>query len=330
MSGRRDFIVAATCSVLAFPFAAQAQEPGRIYRLSILAPGMRSTSDVGLAKVLAANLRDLGYVEGRNLIVDALFGEDRTDWLPALARELAQRKPDVLVVIGTLATEAGKRATTTIPIVFLTNVDPVAAGFVPSLAQPGGNLTGILIAPEGTLAAKKLELLMDIVPKARRIALLVPDDPGVGIRLQREEIRKAAAALDVELVVVVVRHGDYDGAFAAIDAARPAALFVGAHSLFLRDRRQIIALAARYRLPAIYEWPQHVKDGGLMSYGASDTETYRRVAVYVDRIFKGARPSELPIEQPSKLFLVINLATAKALGITIPQAMRLRADEVIQ
>jgi putative ABC transport system substrate-binding protein len=330
MIGRRMFIVGAGCSILAFRFAAQAQEAGRIYRLGILSPGQRSTSDVGVAKALAANLRDLGYVEGRNLVVEALFAGDRSDWLPGLARELAQRKPDVMVVVGTLATEAGKLATTTIPLVFLTNVDPVASGLVPSLAQPGGNLTGILIAPEGTLAAKKLELLIEVVPKARRIALLAPDDPGIGFRLQREEIRKAAAALDVELVVVEVRRGDYAGAFAAIDAARPAGLFVGAHSLFLRDRKQIIALAAKYRLPAIYEWPQHVKDGGLMSYGASDIETYRRVAVYVDRIFKGAKPSELPIEQPSKLFLVINVATAKALGMTIPQSLRLRADEVIQ
>ena len=199
-----------------------------------------------------------------------------------------------------------------------------------SLAQPGGNVTGILIAPEGTLAGKKLELLREVVPKARRIALLAPDDPGVGFGLQREEVRKAAAALDVELIVVVVKGGDYAGAFAAIGAARPAALFVGAHSVFVRDRKQVIGLAAKYRLPAIYEWPQHVKDGGLMSYGASDVETYRRVAVYVDRIFKGAKPSELPIEQPSKLMLVINANTAKTLGLKLPQSLLVRADEVIQ
>jgi len=329
MIGRRMFIVGVAGGALASTLTAQAQEAGRIYRVGLLAPGSRTTSDIGMAKVLASNLREMGYVEGRNLVLEPRFGEDQSDRLPGLARELAQRKPDVIVSIGTSATKASTLATATVPIVFLTNTDPVAAGLVPSLAQPGGNVTGILIAPEGTLAAKKLELLIEVVPKAKRIGVLAPDDP-VGFSLQRAEIQKAAAALGVELIVVTVRHGDYAGAFAAIDTARPAALFVGAHSLFLRDRRQIIALAARYRLPAVYEWPQHVKDGGLMSYGASDTETYRRVSVYVDRILKGARPSDLPIEQPSKLMLVINFATAKALGITIPQELRLRADEVVQ
>jgi putative ABC transport system substrate-binding protein len=330
MIDRRMFIVHVAGTVFALPLAALAQDAGKVYRLGVLSLGPRTATDVGVARVLKSDLRELGYVEGRNLVVEAVFAEEQSDRLPGLARELAQRQPDVIVAVGTLAIQAGKLATTTIPVVFLTNVDPVAAGLVTSLSQPGGNVTGILIAPEGTLAGKKLELLMQIVPGARRIAMLAPDEPGIGSRLQREEVQKAAAALGVELTVVVVRRGDYASAFAAIGAARPAALFVGAHSLFVRERKPIIALAAKYRLPAIYEWPQHVRDGGLMSYGASDTETYRRVAAYVDRIFKGARPSELPIEQPSKLLLVINFATAKALGITVPPSLRLRADEVIQ
>jgi putative ABC transport system substrate-binding protein len=275
-------------------------------------------------------MRELGYVEGQNLLVEARYAEDRADRLPALARELVQLRLDAIVAVGTTVILAMKGATTTVPVVFLTNVDPVAAGLVPSLAHPGGNVTGILIAPDGTLAGKKLELLREMVPGAARIALLIPDDPGIGIKLQVQEIRKPAAALGVELIVVEVRGRDYGGAFAVTGAARPGALFVGAHSFFVRDEKEIIELAAKYRLPAIYEWPQQVQAGGLMSYGASDVETYRRVAAYVDQIFKGAKAGDLPIWQPSNLHLVINLKTAKALGLAIPQSLLLRADEVIQ
>ena len=259
-------------------------------------------------------------------------GKTRLALLPSLARELVQLKPDAIVVIGTLAIQAGKNATTTIPLVFITNVDPVAAGLVPSLSRPGGNITGVLIAPEGTLAGKKLELLNELVPQAKRIAVLIPDDPGIGMRLQVQEAQKAAASLGIELVVVEVRRGDYAKAFAAISATHSTALFVGAHSRFLRDRNKIIELAAIHRLPAIYEWPQQVKDGGLMSYGASDTETYRRVAIYVDRIFKGTMPGELPIEQPSKLQLRNQSRRRKDDGANdpaIPAAARGRGDSVM-
>jgi putative ABC transport system substrate-binding protein len=327
---RRTFIGSAAGALLVVPLAALAQPAGRTYRLGLLSPGMPPLSGTGMAQWLPSYLGELGYVEGRNLVVVARFAEERADRLPELARELAQQKPDVIVAIGTSAIQAGKMATTTVPIVFLNNGDPVALGLVASLARPGGNVTGILIAPGGTLAGKKLELLKEIAPRATRIALLTPDDPGPGLKMQVEEVRKSAAVLGLELSVVEVRGGDYAKAFAAISAARSTAVFVGAHSRFLRDRNKIIELAATHRLPAVYEWPQQVKDGGLMSYGASDTETYRRVAVYVDRIFKGAAPGELPIEQPSKLLLVINLKTAKAMGLAIPQSLLLRADEVIQ
>jgi len=327
---RRAFIGSVAGTLLSVPFATGAQQAGRIYRLGLLSPGMPSTSSTGMAQWLSSYLGELGYVEGRNLVVVARFAEERADRLTELARELAQQKPDVIVAIGTSAIQAGKVATTTVPIVFLNNGDPVELGLVVSLARPGGNVTGILIAPGGTLAGKKLELLKEMAPRATRIALLTPDDPGAGLKMQVQEVRKSAAVLGVELSVVEVRGGDYARAFAAIGATRSTALFVGAHSRFLRDRNKIIELAAIHRLPAIYEWPQQVKDGGLMSYGASDTETYRRVAVYVDRIFKGAAPGELPIEQPSKLLLVLNLKTAKAMGLSIPQSLLLRADEVIQ
>jgi putative tryptophan/tyrosine transport system substrate-binding protein len=330
MMDRRAFIGSVAIGFLAMPLAAQSQQAGRVYRLGLLSLGMPSLSGTGMPQWLSLYLGELGYAEGRNLVVAARFAEEKTDRLTELARDLAQQKPDVIVAIGTSAIQAGKIATTTVPIVFLSNGDPVALGLVSSLARPGGNVTGILIAPGGTLAGKKLGLLKEMAPRATRIALLTPDDPGPGLKMQVQEVRKAAAALGVDINVVEVRDGDYAGAFAAISANRSTALLVGAHSRFLRDRKQIIELAARHRLPAVYEWPQQVKDGGLMSYGASDTETYRRVAVYVDRIFKGAAPGELPIEQPSKLLLVINLKTAKAMGLSIAQSLLVRADEVIQ
>ncbi len=329
MVDRRALICFIATGLLASPFATQAQV-GRTYRLGVLAPGAPSTSVTGLLQQLAADLRELGYVQGRNLVLETRFGEDKAELLLGLARELVQTKPDAIVVIGTLAIEAGKKATNTVPLVFLTNVDPVAAGLVTNLSRPDGNVTGVLIAPEGTLAAKKLELLSELVPRTARVGMLIPDDAGVGIKLQVQEAQRAAASMGLQLYVVEVRGGDYTKAFAAISAAQSTAVLVGAHSRFLRDRNKIIELAAIRHLPAIYEWPQHVKDGGLMSYGASDSEIYRRVAIYVDRIFKGAAPRELPVEQPAKFRLVINLKTAKSLGITVPQSLLLRADEVIE
>lgn len=329
MVDRRAFVIA-VAGVLALPLAVQAQQAGRIFRLGILSPGARTTAGPGLPEWLVPHLRELGYVEGGNLMVEARFADDRPELLPGLARELVQRKLDVIVTIGTAAIQAAKGATTAVPIVFLNNLDPIAAGLVASLARPGGNVTGVMITPQGTLGEKKLALLKEMVPRAKRIVLLTTESVGDGTRAQVEEVRRAAARLSLDIVVVEVRGGDYASAFADVAAARPAALFVGAHSRFVRDRSRIIELAAKGRFPAIYEWPQQVRDGGLMSYGASDVETYRQVAIYVDRIFKGARPSELPIEQPSKLLLVINLNAANAMGLSIPQSLLLRADEVIR
>ena len=330
MMDRRTFIGAFAGGVVTARSVAEAQPAGKVYRLGYLAPGTPGITGTNLGNWLAKPLQELGYVEGQNLIVEARYAEDKVDRIPGLARELAHLKLDAIVAVGTSATQAVKDTTTTIPIVFLTNVDPVAAGFVSSLARPGGNVTGVLITPEGSLAGKKLELLKELVPRAKRFVLLIPDDPGIGIKLQVQDVRKAASALGVELIVVEARGRDFGSAFATIGAARPGAILVAAHPFFVRDAKQIIELAAKYRLAAIYEWPQQVQDGGLMSYGASDVETYRRVAVYVDRIFKGTEPGDLPIWQPSTLHLIINLKTAKALGITVPQSLLLRADEVLQ
>lgn len=326
---RRRVFLALLAAGVAPPRRASAQ-PGRVYRLGILAlSAAPPPSEQVTAAILIPNaLREMGYAAGRELVVDVRYAEGRLDRLPALARELLRLRPDVIVGISAASTRALRAATTTIPIVLYGNVDPIAAGLVRSLAKPEGNVTGVLIAPAGTLAAKKLELLKDAVPGATRIAFLAPPDPG--IKLQVQETRQAAAALGIKLTVTEVQAGEYERAFAALAAERPEALFVGAHTFFVRDRKRIIALAAKHRLPAMYEWPEQVEDGGLMSYGSSLPGTTRRVAVYVDRLFKGARAADLPFEQPAEFQLAINLRTARALGLTVPPSLLARADRVIE
>ena len=328
---RRKFIRAFAGAVAAARFDAFAQPAGRVYKVGILRPTAppKATDRVMGEIVLPAVLAKLGYVEGRNLIMEWRYAEGNLQRLPVLARELVQMRVDVIVAIADASVLAAKEATETIPIVIFGNFDPVATGYVASLARPGRNVTGVLIAPEGTLAAKKLELLKEAVPRARRIAVLAPEDPS-SLQVQLPELRPAAAALGIELAVVAVRNNDYADAFTRIAATRPDALFVIATTYFVRDRQPIIDLTTKYRLPTIWEWREQVEDGGLMAYGSSLSERYGRVAEYIDRILKGANPGELPVDQPTKFPLVINLKTAKAIGLTIPQSVLLRADEVIQ
>ena len=324
---RRAFVTAVVGALYAAPHIVGAQPRGPVYRLGILSPGRLAPED---PYSFTVPLKALGYVEGRNLIVDRRYAEGQYDRLPAFARELAALPLKVILAVGSSAIQAAKDATTTIPIVLLANGDPVAAGFVRSLGRPEANITGVLIAPEGSLAGKRLELLMAFVPRGKRVALLAPVDSGATWLQQLVETKAAAAALGLGLDVVEVQAADYRRAFAAIAALRPQALVVGASGSLLRDRKEIIALAAEHRLPAIYEWPRQVKEGGLMSYGANEIETYQQVASYIDRIFRGAKPADMPIWQPSKLHLVINRRTANALGLTIPQSLLLRANEVIE
>jgi putative ABC transport system substrate-binding protein len=280
------------------------------------------------ASLIPAELGELGFVEGKNLVVDRRYADAQPDRLPAIARALVEAQPDAIVPLGATATRAARQATATIPIVFYGNFDPVATGTVTNLARPGGNVTGILIAPEGTLAEKKVELLLEAAPKAKRLVFLAPPDPA--IRFQYDEARKAASRLGVDVVAVEVTGGDYDRAFATIAKERPQALFVAAHTIFVRDRRQVIERANRLRVPAIYEWREHVVEGGLMSYGSSLKATSRRVADVVGRIFRGTNPGDVPIEQPTTFRLVVSAATARATGIELPMSLVLRADEVIQ
>jgi ABC-type uncharacterized transport system substrate-binding protein len=324
---RRALIRAAGAAVLAVPAAAFAQ--GRVHRLGILAP---TTAPAPAERSVAvrsvpAFLEEIGYLPGQNLVVEQRYAAGQLEQLPAMARELIQARVDVIVTIGSAATRAARAATTTVPVVFLGNFDPIAIGLVQSLARPEANVTGVVIAPAGTLAGKKLELLKDAVPRATRIALLSHDDPG--LRAQEQETRAAAGALGIALPITRVVRDDYERAFTALAADRPDALFVGASTYFMRDRKRIIELAARHRLPAIYEWPEQVEDGGLMSYGSDLAATTRRVAQYVDRIFRGARPGDLPVEQPTELQLVINLRTARALGLSLSPALLARAARVI-
>ena len=248
--------------------------------------------------------------------------------LPELARELVQQRCDALLTVGLSATRAAREASPTLPIVFFGNFDPVATGLVASLARPGGNLTGVLIAADGTLAAKKMELLKQAVPRATRIVFLSPRGPGgAGADRRGAPGRRGAGP------GAACRHrqrGDYAGAFAAIAAERAQALFVGAHTTFMTDRKLIIDLARRNKLPTMWEWPEQVRDGGLMAYGTSLTGLYERVAGHIDRILRGASAGELPIEQPTTFDLVLNQGTARAIGLGLPRSLLLRADEVIE
>jgi putative tryptophan/tyrosine transport system substrate-binding protein len=326
---KRVAVVLFSLAVLAASLAANAQQAGRVYRLGILFLSAAAPSDPpALWNQLPTALRELGYLEGQNLVVERRSAEGKVDRLPGLARELVQLRVDVIVAASPAAIRAAKDATTTIPIVMFGSIDPVATGLVASLARPGGNMTGVLIAAEGTLAGERLELIKEAVPRAAWIALLVPDAPTSGTQVQ--EARETASSLGVKLVIVEVRDGDYDRAFATMVAKRAGALFVLASPVLNRDRKRIIDLAAKHRLPAIYQWREHVEEGGLMAYGSSLSGLSRRAATYVARIFKGAKPADLPIEQPVKFDFVINMKTAKALGLTIPGSVLLRADEVIQ
>jgi len=326
---RRRFLLTSLVGALAMPRVAEAQQPGKVWRVGILSPGgVPDPSVATTPNLLPRNLRELGYVEGGNLIVERRFADGKLERLPGLARELVQLKVDVMVAAGDETIQAARDATATVPIVMVVGSDPVARGLVASFSRPGGNITGVTVVAETVLAAKRLELIREAVPGAARIAVLGAGGPVSSIQVQ--EAQKAASALRVKLVVVEAPGTDYDRAFASIVAERADALFVLMSPTLTRDRKQIIDRAAKYRLPAIYQWREHVEVGGLMSYGGSLIDISRRLAAYVDKILKGARPGDLPIEQPTKYELVINLKTAKALGLTIPPSLLARADQVIQ
>lgn len=328
---RRSFCLPLLLGGLApWPAVLRAQPQDAPARVGVLRPSAPPLlPDDLLLTGLPRALAERGYVEGRNLQIETRWAGGDTARLPELARELQQARVQLIVAVSAPAVRAVQQVAPALPVVLFGNFDPVALGMVASLARPGGNVTGVLIAPDGTLAGKRLELLKTAVPQAQRVAFLVPPADAT-LLPQLRETREAAVALQMELQEVEVRDGDYAAAFQAVAARRPQALVVAGHTFFMRDRAQVIALAAQYRLPAIYEWREQALDGGLMAYSTSLYGLYQRLAWYVDRILKGAKPGDMPIERPTTFELVINMKTAQALGLTIPRSLLVRADEVIQ
>jgi putative tryptophan/tyrosine transport system substrate-binding protein len=315
---------------LLVPVVAGAQPAGKVYHLGMLSPGARpAPSNVMTSNVLPTMLREMGYIEGQNLVIESRFADGRLDRLSGLASELVQLRVDALVAASPPAVKAAKAKTSTIPIVMmLAYSDPVELGLVATYARPGGNVTGVAMAAEPAMAGKRLELIKEVVPRAVRIAVLTTgEDPS---RTQAQWIEKASTTLGVKPIFVELRDDNYDRAFNAMVAAHADALFVVASTILSAHHARIIDLAAKHRLPAIYDWREHAEAGGLLAYGGSVSAFAHRAAIYVDRIFKGARPADLPVERATKFELIINLKTAKALGLTIPQTLLLRADQVIE
>ncbi|MBI2754903.1 MAG: ABC transporter substrate-binding protein [Betaproteobacteria bacterium] len=307
---------------------AQAQTPAKVPRVGVLQNGTVASGG-HMTEAFARGLSELGYADGKNIILEVRYAEGKLDRLPALAQEFANLKVDVLFSPSALASRAAKKAGIGAPIVFALAPDPVAEGFVASLARPGGNMTGLTsLSPE--LGAKRVELLREMLPKTSRPAVLYAlAFPGVSAQLSEAERAARAFGMDF-LPVEATRPEDFEPAFAEALKRRADALLVIENPMFFTNRKTIVGLAEKHRLPAIYISKEYVVSGGLMSYGSNYADLCRRAASYVDKILKGAKPGDLPVEQPVKFELVINLKTAKAMGLTIPPAMLLRADEVIE
>jgi len=325
---RRAFVTGLG-ALIGVPLVAEAQQAERVWRIGYLGGGSRERL-LPEVQALESGLRDLGYVEGRNAVFEHRFADGRLERLPDLAAEMVRIQLDVIVAANPQIV-AVKQATTTIPIVMVSVPDPIGRGLIASLARPGGNITGLSFIATTELWGKRLQLLKETSPRVSRVAALwAPSVPGRAADFQRTE--EAARQLRLTLLPVPVRDADdIENAFGAMTKARAEALIlVGADSFTLNGRHVITARAARLRLPAIYPLRQFVEAGGLLSYDPSLREQFRRAATYVDKILRGAKPADLPVEQPTKFELVINLKTAKALGLTIPPSLLGRADEVIQ
>src|SRR6266568_3762642 len=326
MISRRGFIGTMAGGLLAAPLAAEGQPAGKTSRIGVL---MNLYSpDADPPQALRRGLRELGYVEGQNLVIDWRYQLGGTDRLAALAAELVRLKPDVIVADVTVAIRAAMQATSTIPIVMASSADAVGGGLVTSLGRPGGNVTGVTTML-AEMSAKRLQLLKEVAPNVSRVAVLW--DPAIPWhRALLKEVEAAAPALRLQPVVIAVRNRDDLGAaFSEMTKGRVDAVFVS-HTMTPRARGQMIDLAAKRRMPTMFMDRDYVAAGGLMSYGSDFSEEFRHAAEYVDKILKGAKPADLPVEQPTKFELIINLKTAKALGLTIPQSLLSRADEVIQ
>lgn len=317
-------------SILAAPLATGAQPASKIPRIGVLLAGSQGGNTLQVVEAFQQGLRGLGYVEGRTMTIEYRFAEGRLDRSFDLASELVRLKVDVIVAPGTALAQAARKATATIPIVLVTAGNPVGDGLIASFARPGGNATGLTMAVGQEIGGKLLELLKEAVPTVSRVAILW-NPLTAPHTLAVKHTEAAAGALRLTLRPVSARRPDeIDGAFAAMSRARADGLIVLADPVFLSVRLRIADLATKGHLPTIYELREHAEAGGLVSYGPSLPDLFRRAAVYVDRILKGAKPADLPVERPSKFELVVNLKTAKALGFTIAQSVLLRADQVIE
>ena len=327
MIDRRAFTTSVTVGALLASRSADAQKPKGVRRIGWLSPASAAEGLPNL-EALRAGLRELGYVEGRNITIEDRWADGRTERLPQLAAELVRLAVDVVCTAGSQASVAAKQATSTVPIVFANVAFPDKSGLVASYPRPGGNITGVaFIGPE---YGKRLELLREVRPRLSRVALIYnPDNPGSVLALQ--ETQRWATDMKVRLEPHKFRGPhDFENVFRAIAGKRPDALMTTADPLIASYRTNIVDFAAKNRLPSMYPSREFVEAGGLMFYGGSVPEMYRRAALYVDRILKGAKPADLPVEQPIKFDMVINLKTAKTLGLTMPQSLLLRADEVLQ
>jgi ABC-type uncharacterized transport system substrate-binding protein len=325
---RREFITLLGSAAAAWPLAARAQQPGRVYRIGVLETSPPASNAANF-DAFRKGLRELGYVEGQNLILDYSSADGSPERFPELAAELLRLNVDLIVTRGTPAVMAAKNATGTVPVVMAASGEPVGTGVVAGLARPGGNVTG-LSALTSELVAKRLELMREMVASIRRIAFLL-NIGNPASQSSWEEFKTAAPSLGFEAQLLDVRKSeDIARAFDTAIAQRVDAILVTNDTVTLANRRQVVELAAKHRMPAMYHAREFVDAGGLMTYGVSYPDLYRRAATFVDKIFKGAKPADLPVEQPTKYELVINLKTARALGLEVPPTLLARADEVIE
>jgi putative ABC transport system substrate-binding protein len=327
----KRFIFLALCSLLLAPCsAAEAQQTGKVFRIGFLDNSTASGS-AGRLEAFRQELRKLGWIEGKNIAIEYQFSEQKPERLPELAADLVHRKVDLIVVTSNPSALAAKSATTIVPIVMTTSTDPVGTGLVASLARPGGNVTGnSSLSVE--LNTKRLEILKDSVPKLAQVGLLRWPGTNITADLQLKELRAAARALKIKLQEIEMQPDPkgLESAFQAAKQKQVDTIMTTPDSRFLDERKRIVELAGKYRLPAIYPQNEYVEAGGLMSYGLDGTDLYRRAAVYVDKILKGAKPADLPVQQATKFEFIINLKAAKQIGLTIPVNMLERANKVVR
>jgi len=319
-----------TLLLLAAATFADAQQTGKVFRIGFL-DGSTASGMAVLVDAFRQELGKLRWIEGKNFTIEFRFGEGKPERLPELAADLVRLKVDLILVTGAQAALAAKKATTTIPLVMTGATDPVALGLVASLARPGGNITGLsTLNPQ--LNGKRLEILKDAVPKLLRVGLLRPSESGIGQDLQIEELRPAAMALNLKLEEIDTRLDakGLESAFQTAKQKQVKAIMTISTRVFFAERKRIVELAGKYRLPAIYSQKEYVDEGGLMSYGVDYVDLYRRAAVYVDKILKGAKPADLPVQQPTKFEFVINLKAAKQIGLTLSPAFLARANQVMK